>query len=128
MKTNRITDRGGQTAYGFEPGAAKRMNVENRFYKETAPTLRADMGDNQTAVVLCLNDQGGAIMNVSYDVTGTLRSQTKHHEPIVLIYDARGNGEGSICPTITGDHQSRITDYTAIVVEENNDSPLQQPE
>ena len=34
-----------------------------------------------------------------------------------LIYDARGNGEGMISPTITGDHQDRITDYTAIIVE-----------
>ena len=33
------------------------------------------------------------------------------------IYDARGNGGGDISPTITGDHQNRITDYTAIVVE-----------
>ena len=55
-------------------------------------------------------------MNVSYNVTSALRSQMKHHEPIVLIYDARGNGGGSICPTITGEHQNRVTDYTAIVV------------
>ena len=34
-----------------------------------------------------------------------------------LIFDARGNGEGNISPTITGDHQNRITDYTAIVIE-----------
>ena len=27
-------------------------------------------------------------------------------------------GGGSICPTLTGDHQNRVTDYTAIVVEE----------
>ena len=32
------------------------------------------------------------------------------------VYDARGNGNGEICPTITGDHQNRITDYTAICV------------
>ena len=25
-------------------------------------------------------------------------------------------GGGKICPTITGDHQNRITDYTAIVL------------
>lgn len=31
------------------------------------------------------------------------------------IYDARGNGDGSISPTITGDHNGRITDYTAVV-------------
>lgn len=34
-----------------------------------------------------------------------------------IIYDARGNGDGRICPTITGDHENRITDYTAIAIE-----------
>lgn len=33
------------------------------------------------------------------------------------VFDARGNGDGKITPTITGDHESRITDYTALVVE-----------
>ena len=33
------------------------------------------------------------------------------------IYDARGNGNGETCPTLTGDHQKRVTDYTAIVAE-----------
>lgn len=45
--------------------------------------------------------------------------KTPTHEVIqtVRIYDARGNGNGNISPTLTGDHQSRITDYTAIAVE-----------
>ena len=30
-------------------------------------------------------------------------------------YDARGNGDGKICPTVTGDHNNRITDYTTVV-------------
>ena len=34
-----------------------------------------------------------------------------------VIYDARGNGNGRTCPTITGDHENRITDYTAIAIE-----------
>ena len=34
-----------------------------------------------------------------------------------VVYDARGNGNGRTCPTITGDHENRITDYTAIAVE-----------
>ena len=34
-----------------------------------------------------------------------------------IIYDARGNGDGRTCPTITGDHENRITDYTAIAIE-----------
>lgn len=40
--------------------------------------------------------------------------------PIVVTYDARGNGNGDIACTITGNHQDRITDYTAIVVEKRN--------
>lgn len=57
----------------------------------------------------------GGVMSVSYDVAGTLRAQDHGHPP--LIFDARGNGGGTVSPTITGDHQNRITDYTAIVVE-----------
>ena len=30
-------------------------------------------------------------------------------------WDARGNGDGNICNTITGDHENRITDYTSVV-------------
>lgn len=32
-------------------------------------------------------------------------------------YDARGNGDGETVPTITGDHENRITDYTAVAIE-----------
>ena len=35
--------------------------------------------------------------------------QTKY-----LLYDARGNGNGETVTTLTGDHQNRVTDYTAI--------------
>lgn len=34
-----------------------------------------------------------------------------------LIYDARGNGDGTTSPTMTGDHNSRVTDYTAITLQ-----------
>lgn len=61
------------------------------------------------------------MIDVSYDVAATLRSQGHGHPPVVLIYDARGNGDGGVSPTITGDHQNRITDYTAILVERHED-------
>ncbi len=32
-----------------------------------------------------------------------------------VVYDARGNGGGATAPTMTDDHQNRITDYTAVV-------------
>lgn len=31
------------------------------------------------------------------------------------VYDARGNGDGETAPTITGDHENRVTDYTGVV-------------
>lgn len=34
-----------------------------------------------------------------------------------LVYDTRGNGAGETVPTITGDHNNRITDYTALCCE-----------
>ena len=37
------------------------------------------------------------------------------------VYDARGNGEGGVSPALTRDHQNRITDYTAICVEEEHE-------
>lgn len=36
-----------------------------------------------------------------------------------VIYDARGNGNGAHCPTLTGDHENRVTDYTAVAVYRN---------
>ena len=34
------------------------------------------------------------------------------------VFDARGNGDGETCPTLTGDHENRITDYSAICVDQ----------
>lgn len=56
----------------------------------------------------------------SKDVCFTLNT-IDVHGVCYAVYDARGNGDGGICPTITGDHQNRITDYTAIVMEMRSD-------
>lgn len=52
----------------------------------------------------------------------TLRAEAHGNAPYVinkktLVYDTRGNGAGEIVPTITGDHNNRITDYTALCCE-----------
>lgn len=50
-----------------------------------------------------------------------MEEKTKHQP---LIFDARGNGDGAISCTITGGHNDRITDYTAVVIEvRKNDIP-----
>ena len=70
--------------------------------------------------IVCLEGNGarpshsGIGWSVS-EVMYTLNSTEVH--AVAYIYDARGNGKGGVSPTITGDHQNRITDYTAIVLE-----------
>lgn len=82
---------------------------------EKSATLSTLQDQTLFQPVPVLNDQGGSQMDVFYGVTGTLRAQEHGHQPIV--FDARGNGDGKIVPTITGDHENRITDYTAIAIE-----------
>ena len=51
------------------------------YMDEQSPTLSSQRHD---ASVLCLNDQGGSMMGVSHDVSGTLRAQEHGHQPTVL--------------------------------------------
>lgn len=53
------------------------------YAEEQAPTLNAECGGNKPAV-MCLNDQGGNVMSVSHDVSGTLRAQEHVHQPSIL--------------------------------------------
>lgn len=63
----------------------------------------------------CAGGGKGALVQTEKSATlSTLQDQTLF-QPVV--YDARGNGDGRTCPTITGDHENRITDYTAIAIE-----------
>ena len=71
---------------------------------KTLNSVRSD--SDHVPCVLVLNDQGGGVMSVSYDVTSTLREQTKHHEPVVLVYDSHGQDaryrdRGETCETIS---------------------------
>ena len=36
---------------------------------------------------------------------------------MATVYDARGNGGGQTAPTMTGDHNAHISDYTTIIVQ-----------
>lgn len=47
------------------------------------------------------------------ELAATLSAQCSGTEP--TVYDARGNGDGEIVNTMTGDHQNRVTDYTTLV-------------
>lgn len=51
------------------------------YMDEQSPTLSSQRHD---APVLYLNDQGGSMMGVSHDVSGTLRSHEHGHQPTIL--------------------------------------------
>lgn len=50
----------------------------------------------------------------TYGVPFLIHNNSHQHS---AIFDARGNGDGYIVPTITGDHNNRISDYTTCVCE-----------
>lgn len=67
---------------GFKLGNSEKARSIG-YAEEQAPTLNAECGGNKPAV-LCLNDQGGNVMGVSHDVSGTLRAQEHGHNPSIL--------------------------------------------
>ena len=67
---------------GFKLGNSEQARSIG-YAEEQAPTLNAECGGNKPAV-MCLNDQGGNVMDVSHDVAGTLRAQEHGHQPTIL--------------------------------------------
>jgi DNA (cytosine-5)-methyltransferase 1 len=60
---------------------------------------------------------GKSACNVTEGKTPTLICTHGGEPAVCYTYDARGNGDGVIANTITGGHQSSISDYTALVME-----------
>ncbi len=75
------------------------------YQEECAPTLKAaESGTNMVPSVLCLNDQGGSVMECTEDMTGTLRAQEHGHQPLVFEnhgIDARYTGPHFTVPTLS---------------------------
>ena len=73
------------------------------YTEDGSPTLKAgESGTNMVPSILCLNDQGGKRMDLSDGVSGSLRSQEKGHQPLVLASQQGGAEIGNdLCPTIT---------------------------
>ncbi len=89
-------------AAGFCAGAGASAGGVG-YSEEVAPTLKASPSGNMMPSVLCLNDQGGNVMDVSEDCTGTLRAQEHGHQPLVFEnhnVDARYDGPLDVAPTL----------------------------
>lgn len=88
--------------FNFTPDTGMKIGKGDIAYS----LLSRDYKDNQCIVVL--NDQGGKQMDVSYDVTATLRSETHGHLPLILAAgfqgeqsaEARGIGYQDECSPI----------------------------
>jgi len=59
---------------------------------------------------------GGKGILIQDEHTGALSTFNNQ----AVCYDARGNGDGQTVPTITGDHNNRVTDYSALLFEPCN--------
>lgn len=94
---------------GFSAGAGSSAG-SIAYSEQIAPTLKGSASGNCMPSVLCLNDQGGSIMECSENISGTLRAQEHGHQPLVLsegpdLYenhgiDARYRGPLSVAPTL----------------------------
>ena len=129
-------DRAGKclTAYSFDSLSSNSMKSKNPHsgcraveIAKTLDTGYPDPSKNQGGIAIVekiiLDDQGGQQISVRTDgKSPTLRAEAHGNAPYVinkktLVYDTRGNGAGETVPTITGDHNNRITDYTALCCE-----------
>ena len=72
---------------GFSAGAGASAG-SIAYSEQIAPTLKGSASGNCMPSILCLNDQGGSVMDCSEDVTGTLRAQEHGHQP--LVFDNHG--------------------------------------
>lgn len=79
---------GGQAGQGypcvFTAGFCAEASKSTRgigYQEECAPTLKAaEKGPS----IMCLNDQGGQVMDCTENITGTLRTQMHSHQPLIL--------------------------------------------
>lgn len=129
-------DRAGKclTTYSFDSLSSNSMKSKNPHsgcraveITKTLDTGYPDPSKNQGGIAIVekiiLDDQGGQQISVCTDgKSPTLRAEAHGNAPYVinkktLVYDTRGNGAGETVPTITGDHNNRITDYTALCCE-----------
>lgn len=98
-------DTAGANGTGVKEDVCYTLNTIDRPAVAFALDCRNMTANEELSATLQAKDNGGQSLNYINPVA----------EP--LIYDARGNGDGLTSPTMTGDHNSRVTDYTAITLQ-----------
>lgn len=98
-------DTAGANSAGVKEDVCYTLNTIDRPAVAFALDCRNMTANEELSATLQAKGNGGQSLNSINPVA----------EP--LIYDARGNGDGITSPTMTGDHNSRVTDYTAITLQ-----------
>ena len=82
--------------------------------EDVTGALRAQEHGHQPVVAVHQNASGEVREgDIAYTI-GTTSNASGRNTP--MVYDARGNGDGQTVCTLTGDHQNRVTDYTALCI------------
>ena len=98
-------DTAGANSAGVKEDVCYTLNTIDRPAVAFALDCRNMTANEELSATLQAKGNGGQSLNYINPVA----------EP--LIYDARGNGDGITSPTMTGDHNIRVTDYTAITLQ-----------
>ena len=88
---------------GFSAGAGAKAGGIG-YNESVAPTLKGSPSGNCMPSIICLNDQGGSVMECSENVSGTLRAQEHGHQPLVYEnhgIDSRYTGPHKVAPTMS---------------------------
>ena len=88
---------------GFSAGAGAKAGGIG-YNESVAPTLKGSPSGNCMPSIICLNDQGGSVMECSENVSGTLRAQEHGHQPLVYEnhgIDSRYTGPHKVVPTMS---------------------------
>ncbi len=92
----------------FKPGQGAKARTIGES-ETVAPTLASEAGGNAVP--------GICYPNIFHTLTAqNARNPESAQKPNCVCYDARGNGDGAHCPTLIGDHENRVTDYTTVFV------------
>lgn len=125
---------------GFKAGQSMAGSIggqaERGWVGEVAPTLKTS--HNKFQIVYSFDSLASNSMKSKNPHSGCRRVEisktldasgpdpSKNQGGIAIVqamptmcacYDARGNGDGETAPTITGDHNNRVTDCTALICE-----------
>ncbi len=85
---------------GFCAGAAPSAGGIG-YQEEIAPTLKATASGNMMPSILCLTGHGGQRMDITTDMTPTLRAQMGVHLPLICLND-QGGGVMSCSEDVAG--------------------------